>query len=159
DDRAVAGAIVEQSVVDQAIGAIENAFGPGTPPGDSTPPRLVKRLEEILDLPRDEWPPSALRAFWEPLRAQVESRLRNPRFESRWYNLTGFCLRPGVGYPLDEVRIKSLWPVFHSGVKHVKDPQCWAEWWVLWRRVAAGLNRAHHDEIYRRLMPFLSKSS
>jgi hypothetical protein len=40
-------------------------------------------------------------------------------------------------------------------VLHQKDPQCWAEWWVLWRRVAAGLSRPHHDEIVRRLLPFL----
>ena len=37
----------------------------------------------------------------------------------------------------------------------MKDIQCWADWWVLWRRVAAGLNRAHHDEIHRRCSPFL----
>ena len=40
-------------------------------------------------------------------------------------------------------------------MKHTKDVQCWAEWWILWRRVAAGLSRPHHDEIYRRLAPFL----
>ncbi len=51
--------------------------------------------------------------------------------------------------------MKALWPVFHQGVKHTKDVQCWAEWWILWRRVAAGLSRPHHDEIYRRLAPFL----
>jgi len=33
--------------------------------------------------------------------------------------------------------------------------QCWAEWWILWRRVAAGLSRPHHDEIHRRIAPFL----
>ena len=62
---------------------------------------------------------------------------------------------PGRGFPLDELRIKALWPIFHQGVKHTKDVQCWAEWWILWRRVAAGLSRPHHDEIYRRLAPFL----
>ena len=62
---------------------------------------------------------------------------------------------PGRGFPLDEVRIKALWPIFHQGVKHIKDVQCWAEWWILWRRVAAGPARPHHDEIYRRLAPFL----
>jgi hypothetical protein len=56
---------------------------------------------------------------------------------------------------MDEVRIKALWPIFHQGVRHTKDVQCWAEWWILWRRVAAGLARAHHDEIHRRLAPFL----
>ena len=50
---------------------------------------------------------------------------------------------------------RRLWPIFHQGVRHTKDVQCWAEWWILWRRVAAGLTRPHHEEIYRRLAPFL----
>ncbi len=81
--------------------------------------------------------------------------MKSPQHESRWFNLAGFSLRPGRGYPLDEIRLKALWPVFHQGVKHTKDVQCWAEWWILWRRVAAGLSRQHHDEIYRRLAPFV----
>lgn len=147
--------VIEQSEVDAAVDAIKVAFGPGTPPEEHGPARLIKRLEETLDVPRDEWPPSALRSFWEPLRDLAEARLRSPRHESRWFNLAGYCLRPGTGYPLDEVRIKALWPVFHQGVKHAKDIQCWVEWWVLWRRVAAGLSRPHHDEVARRLTPFL----
>ena len=128
---------------------------PPSPSEDTGPARLVKRLEEVLDVPRDEWPPSALRTFWDPLLACAEKRLKSPRHESRWFNLAGFFLRPGRGFPLDDVRIKALWPIFHQGVKHIKDVQCWAEWWILWRRVAAGLARPHHDEIYRRLAPFL----
>ncbi len=150
--------IIEQSELDAAVEAIQTAFQ--TPPAEAAssptgPPRLVKRLEEILDVPRDGWPPSALRAFWEPLRDLADHRFKSPRHESRWYNIAGYALRPGRGFPLDEARIKALWPVFHQGVKHGKDVQCWAEWWILWRRVAAGLNRQHHDEIHRRLAPFL----
>ena len=85
----------------------------------------------------------------------TEARLKSPRHESRWFNLAGFCLRPGTGYPLDETRIKLLWANFSAGVKHTKDIQVWADWWVMWRRVAAGLNRAHHEEIYRRLSPLI----
>jgi molecular chaperone DnaK (HSP70) len=147
--------IIEQSELDVAIEAVRTAFGPVTPPEESGPSRLIKRLETVLDVPRDQWPPSALRALWEPLRDLMEQRLKSPRHESRWLNLAGYCLRPGIGYPLDEVRIKALWPVFHAGVRHTKDVQCWVEWWVLWRRVAAGLARSHHEEIYRRLVPFL----
>ena len=147
--------VLEQSVLDAATEAIKLAFGPVTPPEESGPARLVKRLEEVLDLPRDQWPPSALRAFWDPLRDLAEQRNKSPRHESRWFNLAGFCLRPGTGFPLDELRIKALWPVFHQGVRHTKDVQCWVEWWVLWRRVAAGLNKAHHDEIHRRAAPLL----
>jgi len=155
--------VVEQSVIDAAIAAIHAAFGdrPATPPPPSStteatgPARLVKRLEEVLEAPRDQWPPSAIRAFWDPLLALAEKRLKSPRHESRWFNLAGFFLRPGRGFPLDELRIKALWPIFHQGVKHSKDVQCWTEWWILWRRVAAGLSRPHHDEIHRRLAPFL----
>ena len=147
--------VIEQSEVDAAVAAIRVAFGPGTPPEEHGPARLVKRLEELLDVPRDQWPPSALRAMWEPLRNAADPRDRSPRHESRWSNLAGYCLRPGTGFPLDDVRVKALWPTFHQGVKHTRDVQCWVEWWVLWRRVAAGLARPHHDEIARRLLPFL----
>ncbi len=147
--------VIEQSEIDAALEAVRTAFGPGNPPEEQSPARLIKRLEEVLDVPRDQWPPSALRALWEPLRELMDARNRSPRHESRWFNLVGYCLRPGTGFPVDESRIKALWPVFHLGVKHTKDLQCWAEWWILWRRVAAGLSRPHHEEIARRLLPFL----
>jgi molecular chaperone DnaK (HSP70) len=152
--------VVEQSEIESATAAIRASFdhpgaAPSAPGEDSGPARLVKRLEEVLEIPRDEWPPSALRALWEPLLESADKRLKGPRHESRWLNLAGFFLRPGRGFPLDDLRIKALWSVFHQGVKHTKDVQCWAEWWILWRRVAAGLSRPHHEEIHRRLAPFL----
>jgi molecular chaperone DnaK (HSP70) len=149
--------VIEQSVIDAASGAIRTAFQHSPPSGgdDTGPARLVKQLEQLLELSRDEWPPSALRAFWDPLLAVAELRLKSPRHESRWFNLAGFVLRPGRGFPLDEVRLKALWAIFHQGVRHIKDVQCWAEWWILWRRVAAGLARPHHEEVFRRLAPFL----
>src|SRR5207249_4960774 len=149
--------VIEQSELDTAIAAIRTAFqGGGASSADPHgPARLVKRLEELLDAPRDQWPPSALRASWEPLHELADQRLKSPQHESRWFNLAGFALRPGRGFPLDEIRIKALWPLFHQGVRFTKEVQCWAEWWILWRRVAAGLSRPHHEEIYRRLTPFL----
>ena len=153
--------VIEQSELEAAMAAIRLAFDGGPAPSgsspaeDTGPARLVKRLEEVLDVPRDQWPPSALRACWEPLLELADRRLKSPRHESRWFNLAGFFLRPGRGFPLDELRIKALWPIFHQGVRHTKDVQCWAEWWILWRRVAAGLSRPHHEEIHRRLAPFL----
>jgi molecular chaperone DnaK (HSP70) len=146
--------IIEQSELDSGVEAIRAAFV-ASAADEAGPARLIKRLEEVLDVPRDQWPSSALRSLWEPLREQADQRFKSPKHESRWYNLAGFCLRPGAGYPLDETRMKALWPTFHQGVRHTKDLQCWAEWWILWRRVAAGLGRAHHDEVYRRVAPFL----
>src|SRR5262249_13789942 len=149
--------VIEQSEIEAAITAIRAAFQGGATSSVDVPgpARLVKRLEELLDAPRDQWPPSALRAFWEPLRDLADQRLKGPQHESRWFNLAGFVLRPGRGFPLDEIRIKALWPFFHQGVRYSKDVQCWAECWILGRRVAAGLPRPHHEEIHRRLAPFL----
>ncbi len=147
--------VIEQSEIDAAIEAIRVAFANPNGNDENGPAKLIKKLETVLDAPREAWPPSALRAMWEPLREATEARLKSPRHESRWYNLAGFCLRPGTGYPLDEARIKPLWAVFGAGVKHAKDAQVWADWWVLWRRVAAGLNRAHHEEVHKRIAPLI----
>lgn len=153
-----ADVVLEESEIEAAREAIREAFAQfdsGTATGVS---RLVKRLEEVLAIPRDRWPLSGLRALWDALRDAMASRQTSARHEARWLNLAGYCLRPGMGFPLDDSRMKALWPVFHAGVQHAKDVQCWAEWWILWRRVAAGLNRAHHEEIGRRLIPFLVPS-
>jgi hypothetical protein len=55
--------VIEQSEVDAAIAAIQSAFGDRSAGAaantgeDIGPARLVKRLEEVLDVPRDQWPP------------------------------------------------------------------------------------------------------
>jgi molecular chaperone DnaK (HSP70) len=149
------GEVIEQSELDAGAEAIRAAFSNPVAQADEGVSRLIKSLESALDAPRDRWPVSALRALWEPLHDAIPDRTRSPQHEARWLNLAGYCLRPGTGFPLDDTRIKALWPVFHQNLTHQKDTQCWTEWWVLWRRVAAGLNRSHHDEIYRRLTPFL----
>jgi len=155
DQGAEGQVVIEQSILDQAIAAVRETFTlPATSP-DHAPARLVKRLEERLESPRESWPPSVLRALWDPLREHADGRLASPSHELRWFNLTGYVLRPGVGFPRDEIRIKALWSLYHQGVKHQKDVQCWAEWWILWRRVAAGLQRVHHEELERRLTPYL----
>ena len=66
-------------------------------------------------------------ALWDPLRDGAESRLRvhgtNPR-----YSLAD-SPPAGNGYPLDEIRLKALWPVFHQGPSPGFSA---AEWWILW---------------------------
>ena len=81
------------------IESIRSAFAAPAGTSDGGPARLIKRLEEVLDSPREAWPPSALRALWEPLRDSAEARNKGPRHESRWYNLAGFALRPGRRLP------------------------------------------------------------
>src|SRR6185437_2760115 len=74
-----------------------------------TPQELTKSLEAALDAPRHAWPTGLCRRMWEFLAEVAEERRRSPSHMSRWYNLTGYCLRPGFGDPLDKFRIDQLW--------------------------------------------------
>ena len=93
-------------------------------------------------MPRDQWPPSALRALWEPLRDLAEQRLQEP--PARVALVQPGRLLPPARDRLPARRDPDQGPLAGlppGGAGTRKDVQCWAEWWVLWRRVAAGLSR------------------
>jgi len=116
------------------------------------PPSVMKQLQAILG-PRDTWTFTTLRALWEPLKDLRGGRGKSAAHEARWYNLVGFALRPGFGYPLDDWRVKETWRLFNAGLVHDKDDPCKLEWWILWRRVSGGLTRTQQDEIWKRVAP------
>jgi hypothetical protein len=120
-----------------------------------SPRDLTKALEASLGAPRHEWPTGLCRRLWEFLAEVVEQRRRSPSHLSRWYNLAGYCLRPGFGDPLDRFRIDSLWKLMHaptaSGGRRA--PEGGTQVWIMWRRVAGGLNAPLQYALYERLRP------
>jgi hypothetical protein len=112
----------------------------------------MKALQAALG-PKDGWSTATLRALWEPLCELRGGRGKSPAHEARWMNLTGYTLRPGFGYPLDDWRVKETWRLFNAGLVHDKDDPCRLEWWILWRRVSGGLTRTQQEEIQKRLAP------
>ncbi|MFW5925295.1 MAG: Hsp70 family protein [Myxococcota bacterium] len=113
--------------------------------------RPVKRtrhdLEKILG-PRETWETPLLRELFGALFAGVKRRRRSADHERIWFNLVGFTLRPGFGYPLDEWRVRQLAGILGDGVQFVPEAQNWSEWWTMWRRVAGGLA----PEVQRKLL-------
>jgi uncharacterized protein YjeT (DUF2065 family) len=106
-------------------------------------PKDVRQLRSDLEKtlgPRDQWDTPLLRELYSVLWDGAGRRRRSASHERVWINLTGFCLRPGFGYPLDAWRIEELWPLFEQGVHFVPESQVWSEWWTLWRRAAGGLS-------------------
>ena len=101
--------------------------------------RLRSELERLLG-PRNEWHGTLLRELFALLWDGAGKRRRSPDHERIWLNLAGFCMRPGFGYPLDEWRVKQLWSLYPSGIQFGREARNWAEWWILWRRVAGGLD-------------------
>ena len=88
---------------------------------DLTPQELTQALEAALDAPRLRWPTGLCRRLWEFLAEVAERRRLSPAHLSRWYNLVGFCLRPGFGDPLDRFRIEQLWKLMAT--RRVREPE------------------------------------
>jgi molecular chaperone DnaK (HSP70) len=122
------------------------------------PPKDVKQLWASLEQtlgPREEWRLPVLRELWSALFAGAPKRRRSPEHERVFFQLLGFSLRPGFGYPLDEWRCEQSAALFSEGVQFHKDKAIWTEFWVLWRRIAGGLSPACHQEVWNWLRPFL----
>ena len=60
-------------------------------------------------------------------------------------------MRPGLGDPFDAERVKKIWKLYKPGVTFPKKPQVQLEWWIFWRRMAAGLKPGHQRQILQDL--------
>lgn len=145
--------VFDSELVDRVIEAIDAAFS-GDAPGDRLS-GLVKTVSGIIRRSRDDWPLSLIRKMADALLERIEDRKRSPEHEVRWLNLVGFCLRPGFGDGLDEQRVSRLWKIYKPGVIFKKNQQAAAEWWILWRRVAGGLNDGRQRQFVQDLGPML----
>jgi molecular chaperone DnaK (HSP70) len=146
--------VFEEADVNDAVEQLNIVFSDNKG-SNGSPERLVKSVSNIVKRPKDKWPLSFLRRMTEQLLALAGARRRSALHESRWLNLTGFCLRPGFGEALDVHRVQGLWKIHHAGPLHKKDPQVRSEWWVLWRRVAGGLGSSQQRQLLQDLSPLL----
>lgn len=126
-------------------------------------PKAVKNLradlEKLLNTDRNAWTTPLLRAMFSTLLEGAKFRRRSEAHERVWLSLTGFCLRPGFGYPLDDWRVEQLWNLYAHGIQFVNETQNWAEWWILWRRIAGGLNANAQEQIFTDISKFLNPAA
>ena len=54
--------------------------------------------------------------------------------------------------------MKELWKIFAAGPAFPNDARCRLEWWIQWRRVAAGLDDTNQDVIFTKIKPWLLPS-
>jgi hypothetical protein len=142
--------------VQQAAELIRSCFRQVVEASDAK--QLTKGLEAALEAARDKWPTGLCRRLWEFLAEVADQRRASPQHLSRWYNLVGYCLRPGFGDPLDRYRVDQLWKLLHSvpkGGRTLTQPEGGADFWIMWRRVAGGLNASLQNTLFTRLRPVL----
>ncbi|BBO66965.1 heat-shock protein [Desulfosarcina alkanivorans] len=145
--------VFEAGRIDAARQVVLSAFSPDGDP--SRLPRLISDIAEAIHCPRDRWPLGLLRDLADTLLDDMAARTLSPVAESRWMNLLGFCLRPGMGEGFDPHRVKRLWKIYKKGPVHANAPQVRAEWWIMWRRVAAGLTPGQQRQFFQDLYPAL----
>jgi molecular chaperone DnaK (HSP70) len=149
-----------EAQVQEAARLIRAVYTPSAAP-ELTPQDLTKALEAALEAPRHDWPTGLCRRLWEFLAEVAEQRRLSPAHLTRWYHLVGYCLRPGFGDSLDRFRVEQLWKLMHvpvPGKSGARAPEGGADAWIMWRRVAGGLNATLQHALWDRLRPVLVPS-
>ncbi|MFM7058577.1 MAG: Hsp70 family protein [Planctomycetota bacterium] len=140
---------VDDETVLAATAVLHDIFGPQ---GHGKPDQTITRLSAAIDMPRTQWPPSLLRAIWNELLQLAEGRRKSPAHESRWLNLTGYCLRPGFGLAADDWRVEETWRAISARPVHGV-PACLAEVRTLFRRIAGGLSAGRQNQLASSVLP------
>ena len=148
---APSGEILEQAVIERAQARIKTAFAGGENSKEYSPARLMKGLSADLRMQKEKWPTSLIRRLSDTLLEARKGRALSPQHEARWFNLLGFCLRPGFGDPVDEWRMKEVWKVYLQGLHFPRQVACRSELWIFLRRVAGGLTAGHQLRVYQQL--------
>lgn len=148
------GETLETGLIDAARASIQSVFT-----ADASPETLARELVSVLESGKEKWSSLLIRKLADTFLELGEGRKLSASHEARWLNLTGFCLRPGFGDPLDEWRIREAWKLFPQGPQFPGNPQVRSEWWVFWRRIAGGLTAGQQMQIYQNVSPGFQRDS
>ena len=145
---------VTAQALEAARARIQSSFDrPSKPREVLTATRLLGNLEQTLAMPKREWNAALVRALWPALESCMARRKESADHEEAWLILAGFLLRPGFGAAADHFRIDSLWRLREHGL-YFAGKRSKVQEYVLWRRVAGGLERQRQEQI---LAPELDK--
>ncbi len=135
---------------------IERVFGKGHADADPRDARqLLRQLEQILG-ERATWSTETARRVFDVIGPESRARRRSVDHERAYWQIAGFCLRPGYGHPLDGKRVGKLVPLFSEMVVQPDEARTWQQFWIAWRRVAGGLLEPMQTEIRNLLDPFVT---
>ena len=144
-------AMIDAEQVEKALAAIRGTFEGHR--NTDAPEALWDQLEAIFDAPRDHWPLPLLRKCADTL--LDAPRDQSLHHEVCWYNLLGYCLRPGYGDAVDDWRMQQAWILKIKGLAFARREDNRMAWWRFWRRVAGGLPGNKQEQFYYEARPFI----
>ncbi|MDX1951758.1 MAG: Hsp70 family protein [Verrucomicrobiota bacterium] len=121
-------------------------------------PKSIRQLWTALEKQlggRENWPVTTLRELAETVIEQSGRRRKSADHERIFFQLLGYTLRPGYGYPLDSWRVEQVFKLFSQGIENQKEKPVWNEFWIFWRRISGGIQRAEQVRIWETLKPHL----
>jgi molecular chaperone DnaK (HSP70) len=136
--------------IEAALAALKTVYAQSA---EEPAKQLTKTWEQLLEVSRRDWPSSLCRRLGDGLLECVEQRRKSLPHLARWYNLTGYCLRPGFGDARDRFRVDQLWKLLCAPGRPVTDGG--ADFWILWRRLSGGLPANLQMTLLDRLRPVL----
>lgn len=139
----------------EALAAIARVYGDKKQDVDAREVRQLRATLERLLGERSTWHAALLRTLFGALLQGARRRRRSLQHERTWFNLVGFTLRPGYGDALDGWRMAQMWELFGPGIAHSHDSQQWSEWWLLWRRIAGGLDAEQQQMVFEVIAYYL----
>lgn len=143
--------------MDEARLLVDRVFGgKALPDGSKEAKQLFRSLEKTIG-PREEWRLPLLRELWSELFKRASRRRRSAEHERVFFQLMGYSLRPGFGYPLDEWRCQQTFLLFHESVTFRAEQPIWSEFWIMWRRLSGGLSESQQQEMWAYLKPWLAR--
>jgi hypothetical protein len=141
---------------EDAVEAIQRVFGKGRKDVAARETKdLVRELERLLG-ERATWTGELARALFDVIAPKHKARRRSPDHERVYWMLTGYCLRPGFGHPLDPQRIALVAPLFEEGLAFSLEARAWAQFWIAWRRMAGGIREELQVKMRDGVDPFVA---
>ncbi len=146
----------DRRALDQAKEILEACFSRAFKGQAVEPKDIMPLLVNAFGMGKELWRLPVLRGLADILIELKEGRKKGFLHEARWFNLTGFVMRPGIGEASDPWRLKALWPLSFQGLAWVKKLETRLQWWIFWRRVAAGLSSGQQTQLFSTIAPVLT---
>ena len=141
---------------DAALVAVDRVFGKSARDvGPREAKDLVRELERLLG-ERGQWDVVTTRALFDAVALGHKARRRSADHERVFWQLAGYCLRPGIGDPSDPSRVALLAKLLPEKLAFTDQARGWQQFWHAWRRVAAGLDEGAQTAIRDLVDPFVA---
>ncbi|MBF0100897.1 MAG: hsp70 family protein [Desulfobacterales bacterium] len=153
--------IFEDSLIEEIQEVIRNAFA--STKAKQTDKQdlntITKDVTRIIKRSKEKWPLGLIRQMVDELMLHHDTRRLTSDYEIRWLNLMGYCLRPGFGDNMDAYRVENVWKLYRKGMYFNNNPQVHSEWWIMWRRICAGLKPGQQKQIFQDIMSMIGPKS